>query len=167
MYNKTNFPTDQDPKVSAIYALNDIDIKAPAAVVWQLLVDAENWENYFPPEDQVNILSGEAKLAPGVKWHRVTVGFGMSLTVTEFEPFHRLAWKTTVDGDKTGSTAYHGWVITPTKDGVHVLTEETQQGEWFIDIIGRKRPGALFAYHQDWVERLKVAAEALVAGNLY
>ena len=52
----------------------------------------------------------------------------MPLVVTECEPFRRLAWTTTVDGDDTGSSAYHGWVITPTGDGCHVLTEETQQG---------------------------------------
>jgi predicted dinucleotide-binding enzyme len=32
------------------------------------------------------------------------------------------------DGDEAGSSTYHGWVITPTNDGCHVLTEETQQG---------------------------------------
>lgn len=163
MYNKVKWPADQHPKVSAIYALNDIDIKAPAEVVWRLLIEAEKWVSYFPPEDQVKISSGEKDLALGTKWSRVTVGYLMHLNVTEFEPSHRLAWKTTVDGDETGSTAYHGWVITPTDEGVHVLTEETQQGEWFLDILGRKYPGGLYAYHQEWVERLKVAAEAVAA----
>lgn len=37
-----------------------------------------------------------------------------------------LAWATTVDGDETDSSAYRGWVITPTAEGCHVLTEETQ-----------------------------------------
>lgn len=161
MYDKVKWPADQDPKVSAIYALNDIDIKAPAAVVWKLLVDATNWTNYFPPENQVKLLGGEKELQAGTKWTRVTVGYLMHLTVTEFEPYQRLAWKTTVDGDDTHSSAYHGWVITPTADGVHVLTEETQQGEWFLDILGHKHPGGLYTYHQDWVERLKVAAEAI------
>lgn len=81
MYNKTNWPVDQHPKVSATYALNDIDIKAPAEVVWKLLADAENWVSYFPPEDQVKILSGESELALGTTWSRVTVGFLMHLTV--------------------------------------------------------------------------------------
>jgi hypothetical protein len=37
------WPEKYDPKTSAIYALNDIDGKAPAQVVWRLLlVDAEN-----------------------------------------------------------------------------------------------------------------------------
>lgn len=165
MYNKVKWPADQHPKVSAIYALNDIDIKAPAEVIWKLLVDAENWVNYFPPEDHVKLLNSEKELAPGTQWTRVTIGFPMHLTVTEFEPYHRLAWKTTVDGDDTHSTAYHGWVITPTNDGVHVLTEETQQGAWFLDLLGHKHPGGLYAYHQEWVEHLKIAAEAIVAGK--
>lgn len=164
MYDKVNWPEKCDPKISAIYALNDIDVKAPAEVVWKLLVDAENWFKYFPPENQVKISNGEKELALGTKWSRVTVGFPMSLTITEFEPFHRLSWKTTVDGDDTHSSAYHGWVITPTKDGCHLLTEETQQGPWFLEELGRKNPGALYRYHQDWVERLAQAAAAGV-GN--
>lgn len=162
MYNKVIWPEKYDPRVSAIYALNDIDIKAPVEVVWKLLIDAEHWLNYFPPENQVQIHNAEKELAPGAKWSRVTVGFPMSLTITEFEPLHRLSWVTTVDGDTTNSSAYHGWVITPTKEGCHVLTEETQQGHWFLEELGRKNPGALYRYHQDWVERLARAAEAAV-----
>lgn len=163
MYDRVIWPEKYDPKTSAIYALNDIDVKAPPEVIWKLLVDAENWSSYFPPEDQVKILSGESELARGTKYSRVTVGFSMSLVVMECEPFRRLAWATTVDGDDTGSSAYHGWVITPTDDGCHVLTEETQQGSWFLDELGRKHPGGLYRYHQEWIERLAGAAEAEVA----
>jgi uncharacterized protein YndB with AHSA1/START domain len=163
MYDKVKFPKRYDPKTSAIYALNDIDVKAPPEVVWKLLVDAENWSDYFPPEDQVKILDGGTELGPGTKFSRVTVGFPMAITVEEFEPFHRLAWSTVVDGDETGSSAYHGWVITPTADGCHVLTEETQQGPFFLEVIGRENPGALYRYHQDWVERLATAAAARAA----
>jgi Uncharacterized conserved protein len=157
------WPERFDPRTSAIYALNDIDVKAPPDVVWKLLVDATNWSRYFPPEDQVRILAGETELALGTRFSRVTVGFPMSLVVTESEPGRRLAWATTVDGDDTGSSAYHGWVITPTPDGCHVLTEETQQGAFFLEELGRKRPGALYRYHQEWVERLARAAETRAA----
>lgn len=159
MYNKVIWPAKYGPKVSALYALNDVDVKAPPEVVWRLLADAENWSGYFPPENQVKILSGESELKLGTKWSRVTVGFRMSLTVTEFQPFHRISWATTVDDDQTGSSAYHGWVITPTENGCHVLSEETQQGAFFIEELGRKHPGGLYSYHQDWVEHLARAAE--------
>ena len=165
MYDHVIWPERYDPKTSAIYALNDIDVKAPPEVVWKLLIDAKNWASYFPPEDRVEILSGESELALGTLYRRVTVGFPMSLEVTECVPNRRLAWATTVDGDETGSSAYHGWVITPTDDGCHVLTEETQQGPWFLDVLGRQHPGGLYRYHQDWVERLARRAEAEVAKN--
>jgi len=160
MINKVIWPARYDPRVSAIYALNDIEVKARPEMIWKLLVEAGYWSRYFPAEDQVKILSGEPELALGTPFHRVTVGYPMSLTVTECEPGRRLAWATTVDGDVTGSSAYHGWVITPTKDGCHVLTEETQQGDFFLEVIGRQHPGALYRYHQEWIECLARAAEA-------
>jgi uncharacterized protein YndB with AHSA1/START domain len=163
VYNHVTWPYQYDPRRSAIYALNDVDVKAPAEVVWKLLVDAKNWSSYFPAEDQVTILTGEAELALGTKYSRVTVGFLMSLIVTECEPARRLSWSTVVDGDETGSSAYHGWVVTPTDDGCHVLSEETQQGPFFLEEIGRKHPGALYGYHQKWAESLARAAEAEAA----
>lgn len=163
MYNHVIWPPQFDPKISALYALNDIDVKAPPEVVWKLLVDAEHWSSYFPPEDQVKILSGEPELALGTKWHRVTVGIPMSLEVLEFEPVSRLAWTSTADGDKTGSSTYHGWVVTPTDTGCHVLSEETQQGPFFLEKLGRENPGGLYKYHQDWVEKLARAAEQAAA----
>jgi uncharacterized protein YndB with AHSA1/START domain len=160
MYNHVTWPKQYDPKTSAIYALNDIDVNSPPEMVWKLLVDAENWSSYFPPEDQVKILSGEPELALGTKWTRVTVGIPTRLIVTEYVPISSLAWSTTVDGDETGSSAYHGWVITATDTGCHVLSEETQQGPFFLEELGRKNPGALYRYHQEWVESLARAAEA-------
>jgi uncharacterized protein YndB with AHSA1/START domain len=162
MIDKVIWPERYDPRRSAIYALNDIDVKAPPEVVWKLLVDAEHWMRYFPAEDQVKILSGEPELALGTRYRRVTVGYPMSLNVTECVAGRRLAWSTVVDGDETGSSAYHGWVITPTKEGCHLLTEETQQGAFFVELIGRQYPGALYRYHQEWVESLARAAEAQV-----
>ncbi|MES0000715.1 SRPBCC domain-containing protein [Mesorhizobium sp. M0051] len=116
-------------------------MKTPPEAVWKLLVEAENWSSYFASEDQVKILTGGAGTGARNAIQRVTVGFPMSLVVTECEPLRRLAWATTVDGDETGSSAYHGWVITPTDHGCHMLTEETQQGPSFLDELWRKHPG--------------------------
>lgn len=163
MLDHVTYPPQHDPRVSAIYALNEIDVKAPAKIVWQLLVEAERWSEYFPPENQVRILTGGPRLVFGTRYSRVTIGFPMTLAVTECLPYRRLSWATTVDEDETGSTAFHGWVITPTADGCHVLTEETQQGPWFVQKLGTEHPGGLYSYHQDWVEALARAAEAKAA----
>ena len=108
----------------------------------------------------MKILTGDPVLALGTRYSRVTIGFPMSLVVTECMPRRRLSWATTVDGDPSGSSAFHGWVITPTAEGCHLLTEETQQGPWFVQKLGVEHPGGLYSYHQDWVEALARAAEA-------
>jgi hypothetical protein len=36
MYDRVIWPERYSPKISAIYALNDIDVKAPPEVVWKL-----------------------------------------------------------------------------------------------------------------------------------
>lgn len=160
MYDHVIWPPEYDPKLSPIYALNDVDVEAPPEVVWRLLVEATRWSSYFSPENQVSMPGGEAELQLGTRFSRMTIGFRMFPVVTEYVPGRRLAWSTTVEGDATGSTAYHGWVITPTETGCHVLSEETQQGPWFLEQLGHKHPGGLYRYHQDWVEGLKQAAEA-------
>ena len=45
MFNHVIWPYKYDPRRSAIYALNDIDVKAPAEVVWKLLID--NWSKFY------------------------------------------------------------------------------------------------------------------------
>ena len=163
MYDHVIWPQQSDPKISPIYALNDIDVSAPPEIVWRLLVDAEKWSSYFPPEAQVRLPDGQQELVLGTKFRRVTLGHPMTPVVTECVPGRRLSWSTTVDGDETGSTAYHGWVITPTDLGCHVLSEETQQGPFFLKLLGHEHPGGLYSYHQDWVETLARAAETAAA----
>lgn len=162
MIDHVIWPPKYDPKISALYALNDSDMKAPPETVWQLLVEAENWHSYFAPENQVKILDGGSELRLGTKFTRVTVGIPCNLVVEEYEPGRRIAWSMQVEGHED-SGAYHGWVITPTDDGCYVVSEETQQGPFMIQKLGVEMPGGLFKYHQQWVEDLARAAEARVA----
>ena len=108
MYDHVIWPPPFDPKISAIYALNDIDVNAPPQVVRKLLVDAENWSSYFPAEDQVKILTGEPELALGTKYSRVIVGFPMHLIVTEYVPGRRLK-----EGERANAAAKRHWRTCP------------------------------------------------------
>ncbi|WP_428390936.1 hypothetical protein [Lichenicoccus sp.] len=46
MLDHVAYPPQYDPRISPIYALNEIDVKAPAAMVWKLLVEAETLSRY-------------------------------------------------------------------------------------------------------------------------
>jgi uncharacterized protein YndB with AHSA1/START domain len=157
MQNHVSWPAQYDPRCSHIYSLNEADVNAPRELVWKLLIDAEHWSSYYPHAEDVKIVTGESVLALGTKYTWKTAGLPLVNTVKEFVPGQRLAWDT-VTADTEGATCYHGWVITPTDSGCHVLTEETQQGEYFLE-LARRSPGVLYRFHQDWVDTLARAAE--------
>lgn len=162
MQDKVMWPEQNHPRRSAIYALNEVEVEAPPEVVWRLLIDAENWPSYYPHAEDVKIVTGEPRLAPGAKYTWRTAGIPFVCVVKEFVPEERIGWNAYfAEGDDESST-YHGWVITPTDSGSHLLTEETQQGPAFLE-LARTSPGALWRVHQDWVETLARAAEAEAA----
>ena len=163
MYKRVKWPQQYDPKRSAIYALNDVDVKAPSEVVWKLLIDAHNWSKFYPHAKEVKIVTGQPVLTLGAKYTWNTAGISLVNTIQEFVPGERLAWDSFLAQGHKDSSAYHGWVITPTDGGCHLLTEETQQGSFFVEELGRKHPGTLYRFHQDWVETLARAAEAEAA----
>ncbi|MGF6552321.1 hypothetical protein [Paraburkholderia youngii] len=74
----------------------------------------------------------------------------------------RLAWAATVDGDETGSSAYHGWVITPSQNDCHLLTGETQQCQFFVELSAAGIQARSIAVTQGCVKFLGRAAEAEV-----
>ena len=136
-------------------------MKAPPELVWKLFVDAENWSSFFPHAKDVEIVTGEPVLALGSKYTWKIAGIPLVNVVKEFVSGERLA-SDSVLADTDGPTAYHGWVITPTDSGCHLLTEETQQGPYWLE-LARKFPGVLYQFHQDWVEALARAAETEAA----
>ena len=163
MISRVKWPHQYDPRRSAIYALNDVDVKAPPELVWRLLIDAYNWSKFYHHAENVKIVSGEPMLALAARYTWTTAGIPLVNTVQEFIPGERIAWDSFLAAGHKDSSAYHGWVITPTENGCHLLTEETQQGSFFVEELGRKHPGTLYQFHQDWVEGLARAAEAEVA----
>lgn len=157
MINRVKFPEEYHPRVSAIFASNDIDVHAAPSAVWDLLVDAVNWPDINPAAKDVRIASGEDKIGPGSRVTLTISGLSLVNTIKEFVPGERLAWQVDlVDHEEAG--AYHGWVITPTGEGCHVLTEEAQHGDILVEELGRKDPGSLYRMHEKWLENIALAA---------
>jgi hypothetical protein len=61
-------------------------------------------------------------------------------TEQEFVPGERIAWDSLLAEGHEDSSAYHGWVITPTDSGCNLLTEEAQQGPFFAGELGANTP---------------------------
>jgi hypothetical protein len=145
------FAIDRSP----VYARNERLIAGSPERVWEHLVRAGRWSDWYANCSDLSIDGGGTDLSPGARFSWTTFGVRVHTRIEEFEPGRRLSWS----GRGLGSTAWHGWVIEPCPGGCRVITEETQQG--LIASLGRPflRRG-LLRWHQRWLDGLAALAEA-------
>jgi hypothetical protein len=149
-----NFPVGARPEESPVYAYNELFVPAPPERVWQWLVQAARWPEFYANARNIHLDGDAPELAAGTAFSWITFGVRVHTKIEELEPNRRLSWS----GRGLGATAYHGWVIIPVAGGCRVITEETQQG--LVASLGRAflRRG-LLKWHQRWLEGLaRVAA---------
>ena len=100
-----------------------------------------------PPE---HILQGSGSdFALGTKFRWKTFRVTITSTVQEFIPHERIKW----GARAIGLEVYHAWVLQPTSQGCHVLTEETQHG-WLARLGRVVMPNRVHRYRQIWFESL-------------
>jgi hypothetical protein len=139
------WPDGARPDQSTLHAFNEIECDADPQHVWEWLVRATRWPEWYGNAKRVEIEGGGDDLGLGVDFRWTTFGIRVHTTICEWEPPHRLAW----GGKALGGTGHHAWVIEPSR----IVTEETQRGfvpwvaSWYI------RPG-LLRWHQRWLEGL-------------
>jgi hypothetical protein len=73
---------------------------------------------------------------------------------------HVWAWLT----HALGVDAYHAWVLQPSTQGCHVLTEETQHG-WITRLGKLFIPNRMGKFHQLWLEGLETRARTGLPPN--
>jgi uncharacterized protein YndB with AHSA1/START domain len=156
MSTQIEWPARFAPPNCPIHVRNELAIAASPERVWAWLVRAQGWPRWYVNASDVRFLAGAPPdLAAGTRFRWRTFGVRIESTVREWAPPHRLAW----DAHSFGVEAYHAWLITPTADGCHVLTEETQHG--FLARLGALvMPRRMGRYHQIWLEGLRGRALA-------
>jgi uncharacterized protein YndB with AHSA1/START domain len=119
--------------------------------VWAWLVRAPLWPSWYPNSSGVRILEqpGAAELALGTKFRWKTFGVRLEAVVEEFVPPERIAWTARA----VGIDVYHAWLLEPSRDGCHVVTEETQHG-WLAALSHRIMPRRMHKGHDLWLRRL-------------
>jgi hypothetical protein len=158
---------------SEMFAHNEIEINAPCATVWNHLVQAQLWPQWYPNSGKVKINDGSQMLQKNTKF--TWSGFDLprdnrfdsfspplDSQVSEYVPESRLSW---VSYGSTGvwgpvCDAYHTWLLTPigaTK--CRVTFEEVATGLAAQHARG-VYPEILHLSHQRWLERLKKISES-------
>jgi uncharacterized protein YndB with AHSA1/START domain len=144
------WPERYDPSRTHVHVSNAIDIAAPREVVWAWLVDVTSWPSWYPNSSAIQVDGGARQLALKTVFRWRTFGVQLTSQVEEFQPPERLAWT----GKAPGVDVYHAWLISPTPEGSHVLTEESQLG-WLARMDHALRPSRMSRGHDQWLDRLR------------
>lgn len=164
--NQINWPERYRLEDATFKVQNQIDIAAPAEVVWADLVHAERWPDWYVGAQNVRIdphawpsmANPQAELGAGSRFTWETMGLSFVSTITEFKPPHRLSW----ESRKSSIQGYHAWLIIPTNTGVRVITAESQHG-FLARLQGIFQPNKLRKLHDVWLAELKKRAEEKVS----
>jgi hypothetical protein len=152
-----HWPAGLSPDDADLFAHNEILIKAPSSTVWQHIVAAQKWPEWYPNSHEVQIANDQGGGLKGdSKFEWSTFGLHIISTVHEFVPNSRLGWF----GKGTGVDAvfYHTWLLVPTSDGCQVITEEVAKGPGAI-AFRQSDPNALHKGHEVWLSSLKGISE--------
>lgn len=153
--NEIKWPEKYHPNTSAVHVVNSLAMDASSQAVWNRLVRATEWPEWYPNAANVRLLDSESgTLELGTRFRWKTFGMTIDCKVEEFQPAERLAWSS----ESRGMSVYHAWLISPRGQGCHVLTEETQNG--FLPRLGKMlMPVRMHKFHQIWLEQLNELAK--------
>jgi uncharacterized protein YndB with AHSA1/START domain len=157
-----NWPDKYEPQKAKFFVHNEIFIEASAKEIWDILIQAETWPNWYEGAFNVKVInSNDGKLDSNSVFTWKTMGLNFKSTITEFEPPHRLSW----ESEKKSIQGYHAWLIIPTENGCRVITDESQHG--FLTFLQKVfQPNKLHRLHDIWLMEIKNKAEANKEGLL-
>ena len=120
--NLINWPADFDPKISDFYVHNEIEIHASPEVVWQLLIDASEWNSWYDGIQNIKFENPEqVSLQKNTKVFWNSMGQALNNHIVEFEPYSTLSWQF----NEAKIHGHHAWKIIPTNKGCRVITDES------------------------------------------
>jgi uncharacterized protein YndB with AHSA1/START domain len=127
-----------------------IEIAAPPAKVWKLLVNASAWPAW---QKQIETVALSGPIGPGRSFTWNAGGLTIHSQVQFFDPELRLAWT----GTALTAKAVHVWELVP-EPFAHTLVKvkESMDGAWMAAIYPSKK---LAGTAEEWLVSLKRAAE--------
>lgn len=153
--HKIDWPDNYKPSTSKFYVHNEIEIKAKPDIVWDYLIDALKWEQWYVGAKHVSFVnSTDSLLNPSSVFTWETMGLRFQSAIKVFEPNRLLAW----ESRKKSIQGYHVWLIVPTETGCLVITDESQNG-WLTLLEKTFQRKKLKRLHDVWLMELKKKAE--------
>ena len=148
---KIQWPDAYQPEEARFFIHNEIDVEGSPEAVWEVLIAAETWPEWYEGAKDVKVTSnttGALEAEAVFSWS--TMGQDFVSIVEEFEPPYRLSWV----AEKKSIRGYHAWLIIPTDSGCRIVTSETQHG--FLTLMQKMFvPRKLEKLHDVWLGEIK------------
>jgi uncharacterized protein YndB with AHSA1/START domain len=151
-----HWPSGFDPETADLFAHNELVIRASCETVWNHIVDAGRWPQWYPNSKDVSLLDGAKTLGPNVRWRWTTFGFSIESQVHEYVRNSRLGWYGYPPGAKPAF--YHTWLLQPRADSCLVVMEEAGVGE-AVAQFRKADEGRMHRGHDLWLATLKWMSE--------
>jgi predicted acylesterase/phospholipase RssA len=144
------WPLEEQPQGAKVFAHNERIVPAPPERVWNLLVEAQGWSEFYANAHFVELADPrQHSLRNGSVFRWFTFGFPLTSEVSPCKRPLRIGWRWWC----RGAHGYHGWMIEPHPLGTRIITEETQRGV----LPGLTRPimqPLLWLAHNYWLRQL-------------
>ena len=153
--DQIRWPEAYEPEKATFNIVNEIEVEAPPEDVWNLLVRAGEWPDWYEGASNVQLLDSTSdRLAADSQFSWRTMDQDLVTNVVEFTPPFRMGW----ESRKSTLKAYHAWLLIPTATGTRIVTEESQYG-WLAFLQSVFVPNELSDLHDIWLAAIKQRVE--------
>jgi len=153
--SEIHWPAGHTPADADLFAHNELLIHASCSIVWQHLVHAQTWSEWYPNSHNVKLLnSPDGRLHQDTQFSWDTFGVHIESQVHELALDSRIGWF----GQGTGMDAYHTFLLLKTPAGCRVVTEEVVRGPGAGE-FRKKDANAMHRGHDLWLSVLKQVSE--------
>ena len=151
-----HLPTGFDPAKADLFSHNELVVNAPCERVWQHIIGATKWPEWYPNSKDVALLNGAKVLGDGTTWRWTTFGLPLESRVHEYVPYTRLGWYGYAPGAQP--TFYHTWFLTPLGADCLVVMDEAGVGKDAAH-LRETDESLMHRGHDLWLATLKWVAE--------
>lgn len=154
--DQIRWPESYKPEDATFTISNTILISAPPQVVWDQLIHAASWPQWYKGATNVVVEgSSTGVIEDGSTLRWTTMDQNLVTKVVEFVPPFRMGW----ESRQSTLKAYHAWLLIPTPEGTKVVTDESQFG-LLANLQRLFLRNKLRNLHDVWLAELKARAEA-------
>ena len=152
-----HWPQGFDPTQADLFSHNEIWIDATCERVWEHIVEATKWPEWYPNSKDVRIVgNGGTVLSTGTSFRWTTFGLALESRINEFVPYSRIGWYGYAPG--TAPSFYHTWYLTPRGNDCLVVTDEVGKGRDAAQ-LRETNESLMHRGHDLWLATLKWVSE--------